>query len=267
MNEIHNRLSAMIDRNRLHHAFFFVGSGQKTHEAKMQSIEFLASNVFAKSSEQPLEKLVERIQNRYHPDFFQIDIDDAEIKLDQVQELIGWIYKAPMEGEQKFAVIEHAQRLNQSASNALLKTLEEPPAHATLILCAPSKDHILQTLRSRMSVIQFPQSQEQGYKYSEAPAWFEKIQVMIAQEKFIEKEVFELTQEMGKNRADLVYFFAWIQDHLKERMQKAPASFDFHLYSDLFDKTLLLENQIYKRYGNISLQLDHFFMDWKQRVH
>ncbi|MEZ4818733.1 MAG: hypothetical protein R3A45_02130 [Bdellovibrionota bacterium] len=267
MNEIHTRLANMIDHQRLHHAFFFVGAGEQTFMHKKQTILFLASKVFAQSTDMPMEKIQARIEKNYHPDFYQITTDDEQIKVEQIQELIAWIYRAPVEGKQKIAVIAHAQRLNQNASNALLKTLEEPPSHATLILCAPSKDHLLQTLRSRMSVIQFPQSFDTTSLEENAPAWLEKMQGMIMQEKFIEKEVFETTQEMAKNRADLAFFFSWLQSHLRDKMATTHVAFYFHLYADLFDQTLHLENQIYQRYGNISLQLDRFFMEWKQRAY
>jgi DNA polymerase-3 subunit delta' len=55
-----------------------------------------------------------------------------------VRHLIHEMARLPVEGRHRVAVIESAHRMNEDAQNALLKTLEEPPAGATLILCAAS---------------------------------------------------------------------------------------------------------------------------------
>ena len=54
-----------------------------------------------------------------------------------------------MEGGARIALIESAQRMNEDAQGALLKTLEEPPAGVTIILCADDEDRLLPTIRSR----------------------------------------------------------------------------------------------------------------------
>ncbi|MCB0271969.1 MAG: hypothetical protein KDD46_03015 [Bdellovibrionales bacterium] len=267
MNEIKKRIDVMLDRNKLHHAFFFVGAGVPTHQEKLRTAFFMATKVFSKSSSESEDTIEQRIQKKYHPDFFHIDTSDQEIKIDQIQELIKWIYRGPVEGTQKFAFIEHAQRLNINASNALLKILEEPPSHATLILCSPSKDQILQTLRSRMFILQFSEASDAQDVFESPPSWFEDVERMVLQEKFDEKVVFETTQSMGETRSDLLYFFHWIQHHLKTKIASATNSHRFSLYCDLFEQTLSLEQQIYKRYGNVGIQLDRFFIEWGLRVH
>src|SRR6188472_2145802 len=55
----------------------------------------------------------------------------------------------PVEGGARLAIIESAQRMNEDAQAALLKTLEEPPAGAVLILCADGEEPLLPTIRSR----------------------------------------------------------------------------------------------------------------------
>lgn len=264
MTEIGKRLSLMVEKNRLHHAFFMVGAGQESHTQKMELIKTLACQVFVKHEASiDTEKTMDRMNKQYHPDFLQISTHDQEIKIDQIQDLIGWIYRAPMESKQKFAVIEHAQRLNTTASNALLKTLEEPPSHATLILCAPSKDHVLQTLRSRMFLLQFPDSQNQNFE--EEPSWFESVKQLVEKEKFEPKEVFEITQGMAKERGELVHFFYFLEKYLTQTLKYASNDKEFDKYSNLFDQACELEQKIYKRYGNIPLALDNFFLGWQSK--
>jgi DNA polymerase-3 subunit delta' len=62
----------------------------------------------------------------------------------------------PVEGRRRIAIVAAAQRLNEDAQNALLKTLEEPPAGVTIVLCADDEDPILSTVRSRCERISMP---------------------------------------------------------------------------------------------------------------
>jgi len=66
-----------------------------------------------------------------------------------IRHLIREMARLPVEGRHRVAVIEGAHRMNEDAQNALLKTLEEPPAGATLILCADEPERLLPTVRSR----------------------------------------------------------------------------------------------------------------------
>ena len=70
-----------------------------------------------------------------------------------VRHLIRELARLPVEGRHRVAVIEGAHRMNEDAQNALLKTLEEPPAGATLILCADEPERLLPTVRSRAATL------------------------------------------------------------------------------------------------------------------
>jgi hypothetical protein len=54
-----------------------------------------------------------------------------------------------MEGGARLAILEHADRINEPAQEALLKTLEEPPAGVTIVLCSDDEERLLATVRSR----------------------------------------------------------------------------------------------------------------------
>ena len=66
-----------------------------------------------------------------------------------VRDLIAELALLPVEGGARVAIIEAAHRMNEDAQAALLKTLEEPPAGVTLILCADAEEPLLPTIRSR----------------------------------------------------------------------------------------------------------------------
>ena len=66
-----------------------------------------------------------------------------------VRELIGELTLMPVEGGARVAIVEGADRMNEDAQSALLKTLEEPPAGVVIVLCADHEDRLLPTVRSR----------------------------------------------------------------------------------------------------------------------
>jgi DNA polymerase-3 subunit delta' len=70
-----------------------------------------------------------------------------------VRRLVADLALLPVEGGARVAIVEHADRLNEDAQSALLKTLEEPPAATTLILCADEEERLLPTVRSRCARI------------------------------------------------------------------------------------------------------------------
>jgi hypothetical protein len=86
-----------------------------------------------------------------HPDLHRLSPEGAgdQIRLAQVQTLISDLALMAMEGAFRVAVVEQAHRLNQDAQNALLKTLEEPPAGVCIVLTVDDEGLILPTVRSR----------------------------------------------------------------------------------------------------------------------
>jgi DNA polymerase III subunit delta' len=92
-----------------------------------------------------------KVESGGHPDVHRLVPEGAgqQIRLGQVQELSAALALLPLEGRFRLAVIEQAQRLNPDAQNALLKTLEEPPAAVTLVLAADEPAGLLPTVISR----------------------------------------------------------------------------------------------------------------------
>jgi DNA polymerase-3 subunit delta' len=79
----------------------------------------------------------------------QVVIGGPESKFRGVKDLIGELFLMPVEGGARVAIIEGADRMNEDAQSALLKTLEEPPAGVTIVLCADQEARLLPTVRSR----------------------------------------------------------------------------------------------------------------------
>jgi DNA polymerase-3 subunit delta' len=70
-----------------------------------------------------------------------------------VRDLIAELALLPVEGGARVAIVEGAHRMNEDAQAALLKTLEEPPAGVTIVLCADAEEPLLPTIRSRCARI------------------------------------------------------------------------------------------------------------------
>jgi DNA polymerase III subunit delta' len=80
----------------------------------------------------------------------QIRIGDrSEPEPGTIRRLISELALLPVEGGSRVALIERAERLNEDAQSALLKTLEEPPPGVTIMLCVDREDQLLPTVRSR----------------------------------------------------------------------------------------------------------------------
>ena len=78
-----------------------------------------------------------------------------EIVVEQVRELCEHAAFAPREGSRRVFVVDPADRMNRSAQNALLKTLEEPPGRALLVLVTARPHLLLPTVRSRCLPVRF----------------------------------------------------------------------------------------------------------------
>ena len=87
--------------------------------------------------------------NGGHPDVEIIRTEGLSIKIDEVRELLARVAWAPSMGGWRVVVMEDADRLTESAANALLKAIEEPGNRTVWLLCAPTLHDVLPTIRSR----------------------------------------------------------------------------------------------------------------------
>jgi len=99
-----------------------------------------------------------RVRARTHPDLTWITPQGAngEVLVDDIRDrVIAAAPMTPFESKRRVFVIEAADRMNESAANAFLKTLEEPPSYAHLILTADSLDSVMATIVSRCQPVRF----------------------------------------------------------------------------------------------------------------
>jgi DNA polymerase-3 subunit delta' len=103
------------------------------------------------------------VEHGNHPDLHRLEPEGAGAQIrigdrlhpepGSVRGLAVELSLLPVEGGARVAIVRDAQRMNDDAQSALLKTLEEPPAGTTLILCADDEERLLPTVRSRCARI------------------------------------------------------------------------------------------------------------------
>lgn len=96
-----------------------------------------------------------QIEGMRHPDIniIQADSEGGTLKVDQVREVQRALSLKPYQVNYRVALFLRFQEANDNAANALLKTLEEAPAHAVLILTADNPEQLLPTILSRCEII------------------------------------------------------------------------------------------------------------------
>ncbi len=103
-----------------------------------------------------------RVRTRSHPDLHWLAPTDPGRQIviggeaggpRGIRDLAAELALAPLEGRVRVAIVEAADRMNEPAQNAFLKTLEEPPPASVIVLCADAPDRLLPTIRSRCATV------------------------------------------------------------------------------------------------------------------
>ena len=93
------------------------------------------------------------VRNGTHPDVANVDTDGLSIKIKQIRELVPRAALRPSRGRWQVIVVEDADRLGEDAADAILLSVEEPPPRTVWMLCAPTPEDIVATIRSRCRVV------------------------------------------------------------------------------------------------------------------
>lgn len=90
-----------------------------------------------------------KITHQHHPDLFVVDDDSQPLKIETIREVQRAVALSPVEGRYRVIILANFEKATTSAANALLKTLEEPPAQVVIILTAVNQAALLPTIVSR----------------------------------------------------------------------------------------------------------------------
>ncbi len=151
-----NLLQGHLKQGRVRHAYLFCGPngvGRRTLALRFAQ---------ALNCPQPIApgepcgtcRTCRQIAQMTHPDLLLMQVESGStLKVDQVRALQHDLQLAPYESRYRVALLLNMERATISAQNALLKTLEEPPGQAVLLLTADTPESLLPTIVSRCEVL------------------------------------------------------------------------------------------------------------------
>jgi len=157
---------ASLERGRLHHAWLLTGPegvGKATFAYRAARRLLGATPVPGRGvlGADPDDPVSRQIMARAHPDLLVLQREQEDgkprrnIPVDEARELPEFFSKSPAIAPYRVAIIDAADDLNINAANAVLKTLEEPPARGVLLLISHAPAALLPTIRSRCRTLRF----------------------------------------------------------------------------------------------------------------
>ena len=144
-----------VAEGRLHHAILFIGQSNNSVEKHASE---LTHNVLGMKTDQA-----------EHPDLFHLRPSGKAriITVEKTRELISELHRTSNQGGAKVAIIHEVDRMRKEASNAFLKTLEEPPPDTYLFLLTTRPYSLLPTIRSRCLLARIPDQNQPTLE----PSW------------------------------------------------------------------------------------------------
>lgn len=151
--QIIRHLKSAVSMNKISHAYIF--NGPDRSGKRMLAEAFAEALLCLENGSEGCHQCrsCKQALNRNHPDIIYVSHEKPNtISVGDIrQQLNGTIDVKPYNAESRYKVyiVDEAEKMNEQAQNALLKTLEEPPAYAVILLLTTNADGFLQTIRSR----------------------------------------------------------------------------------------------------------------------
>ncbi len=167
-----------------------------------------------------------------------IEIDAASNRgIEDIRILIESVKLAPSKAKAKVYIIDEAHMLTTEASNALLKTLEEPPSHVYFILATTNPEKIINTIKSRTFIINFTNATEEELKRS--------LERIIKKEKLVisDREIKQIINRAGGSFRDAVKILEIFS--IDKNVLKNLLDFDEKLLLDLILKKNVEKSLVY----------------------
>lgn len=150
---IKEMLKTGIQNKTISHSYLFVGI--QGIGKKLLAQEF-AKQILCLAEKQNCNcKSCIEFETNNHPDYMLIEPDGNSIKIEQIRFLQKKIQEKPIIASKKVYIINDAEKMTTEAQNCLLKTLEEPPEFATIILIGTQENLFLPTIKSRCMILKF----------------------------------------------------------------------------------------------------------------
>ena len=243
-----------LKRNKLSHALLFAGikGTGKTTLARIVAKALNCQNINPEDYEpcNQCQSCVE-IMRGIHVDVLEIDAASNR-GIDQIREIIDALKYAPAKGKAKVYIIDEAHMLTKEASNALLKSLEEPPSHVYFILATTEPNRLPPTILSRCQRYEFRRLDfKLIFNHLQRICELENYQIdqpaleLIAREAqgSLRDALSLLDQAMAygvRTKEDLLYSFGWHEEMIFEDLATALIERDLkkamELVQNLYEK-------------------------------
>ena len=286
---IKETLAKSIQNNTTSHSYLFIGT--QGIGKKMMGNEFAKKILcLEKEKEDNSCKSCLEFESNNHPDFVYVEPDGNSIKIEQIRFLQKKIQEKPIISNHKVIIIDDADTMTVEAQNCLLKTLEEPPEFATIILIGSQENLFLSTIKSRCMILHFQPIEEEKLKqYIEAnykinnltpsrlamfqgsigkvlllkdkQEEYEKIETML--ENINSKDLIEIVQlaePLYKAKEEIFEILEYINILLLNRAK------DDYLYTNCIN---IVENtkKRLKQNGNYDMCIDHLLFNlWEELI-
>ncbi len=150
-------LRKSIANARIRHAYLIVGSESIGKDTLARALAMTLNCTHEDENARPCGQCssCKRIASGNHPDIIYSELDSGTgaLKIEEIRSVTSKIALKPYEARYRIAILRDFDHARPQAQDALLKTLEEPPPQALLILLAPSTESLLPTITSRSQVI------------------------------------------------------------------------------------------------------------------
>lgn len=154
-DEVKSLLDNLIKTNNVVHSYMFVGPDGI---GKFLFAKEFAKMILCQDTNKACGQCSScvKFDSYNHPDFMPLDSEDGKnIKIGQIRALQESISEKPIVSDKKVYIINNSDLMTVEAQNCLLKTLEEPPEYAIIILVLSNENKLLSTIKSRCTKVSF----------------------------------------------------------------------------------------------------------------
>lgn len=222
--QVVEHLKNSIRLNRVSHAYIFHGEDGigKNFIADI----FAAALLCEQESDEPcgICKSCMQVSGGNHPDLLHVLHEKATIGVDDIREQLGNdIGVKPYSSRYKIYIIDEAEKMTEAAQNALLKTIEEPPAYAVIILLTNNLNAFLPTILSRcvtLSMKTVPKELVKDYlmAHCQIPDYQAEIAAAFSGGNLGKAILYASSEEFVNRRDDVLHFVRHVDEMTMQEM-------------------------------------------------
>ncbi len=216
---VYRILKNSVLKNKSSHAYLFETNGySKQMDVALAFAKYLLCPFHHITKEESKDcSICNRIQDGNFTELKIIEPDGLWIKKEQLSELQKEFSTKSIESSKKVYIINHAEKLNDSAANSILKFLEEPEENIVAILLTDNSYQLLDNIVSRCQVISFQKDKKNNWGHQASS----KTMFLIGSQLVDQEDALNnfLNDEKNKEKIDqLIHFIVYLENHGKETL-------------------------------------------------